>query len=298
MAFLQTNKAFRQVFANNDNLNSITDEQAAQLKLVLMEIMDDVAAVCERHGLTYYMTGGSALGAVRHQGFIPWDDDIDVSMFRKDYDLLRKYMNEEMSDKYWIQYIEDNPKFESNYMKIRKKDTRLVELFEPDPDHAGIFIDIFPIEDTYDNPIKRKLHGYRCELLLLICSCVRLIGLRDRILPYLEDKETVRTVNVKCFIGKCFSFMSLHKWLVHTEHVLTKCKNSKSEFVTIPTGCNHYFGEMYHRTAFEPPKQVKFEDRTYNIMNDPHEYLSKMYGDYMKIPEGEPERHSILELKF
>lgn len=298
MAILQTNEAFRQVFANNKDLNCITDEESAKLKSVLLEMMDDIDTVCQKHNLTYFLCGGSALGAVRHKGFIPWDDDMDIAMLRKDYDLFREYMKEDMSDKYWVQYIEDNEHFESNFMKLRLKGTRCVELFEPDPPHAGIFIDVYPLEDTYDNSLLRKLHGYHGELLLLICSCVRLLELENRILPYLEDKKTIRTVKAKCFIGKLLSFRTLHKWLCRTERVLTKCKNPNSEFISIPSGRMHYFGEMYHRDSFLPARRVQFEDRTYSIMNNPDEYLTAMYKNYMEIPKKKPEKHAILELKF
>ena len=74
------------VIANNDSLSIVTDEQLAKIKLVLLEIMDDIHATCERHQLQYVLCGGSCLGAVRHKGFIPWDDDIDIGMPRPDYE--------------------------------------------------------------------------------------------------------------------------------------------------------------------------------------------------------------------
>ena len=295
---LETNVAFRTAIANNDELSIVTDEQLARIKVVLLEMMDDIHATCEKHGLEYVLCGGSCLGAVRHGGYIPWDDDFDIGMPRKDYDRIGKFLEEDYPGKYWIQAIRDNPKVENNSMKIRKVGTKCVELFEPDPDTAGFFVDVFCVEDTYDNPLRRKLHGYHGELLILICSCVRMIHLSKKILPFLDDKKTIRTVKLKAAIGHLFFFRSLNSWVNRTENVLCKCNNPNSVYVSIPSGRKHYFGEMYKRDGFFPSKLVPFEDRQYRISKDPEEYLVKLFGDYMTIPKEKPERHAILELKF
>ena len=299
---LETNMAFRKAIANNDNLTIMTDEDLVKLKQVLLTIMDDIDTCCSNHGLQYTLCGGSCLGAVRHKGFIPWDDDMDLIMPRKDYDRIATCIEADFPGKYWVQAIRENPKVENNSMKIRLRGTKCVELFEADPDTAGIFIDIYAAEDTYDNSIRRKLHGYHGMFLLLICSCVRMIHLSKRILPFLdkeEDKATIKTVKIKTFIGKCFSFRSLNKWVNRTENLLGKCHNPTSKYIAVPSGRKHYFGEMYQRDKFFPAQRVPFEDRKYCIMNDPTEHLEKLYGpDYMQIPKEKPERHAIWELKW
>lgn len=295
---LETNTAFRAVIANNDELTVLTDEDFAKIKEVLLVIMDDIDATCKKHGLTYVLCGGSCLGAIRHHGFIPWDDDMDIAMPRSDYDKLAECLAEDYPKKYWVQSIMSNPKTENSSMKVRMAGTKCVELFEPDMDTAGVFIDVYSLEDTYNSRVLRRLHGYRGMFYLLVCSCVRMVRLKELIWPYLSDRKMRRTVRIKYHMGKLFSYRSLYKWLMKTERVLAKCKNENSEFVSIPSGRKHYFGEMYRRSSCFPPQKVSFEGHTYYTMNNPDEYLTKMYGNYMEIPVEKPERHAILELEI
>lgn len=296
-AVLETNQMFRDVIANTPNLTQLSQEDVKRIQKVLLMIMDDIDTVCRKYGLTYFLCGGSALGAVRHHGFIPWDDDIDITMPRKDYDRLRKLIKKEYPGRYWIQDIRTDKKYDINSIKVRRRGTRCVELLDPEPEKAGIFIDIYPLEDTYDNRLLRNLHGYIGEMFLLICSCVRLKGKAERILPYMKDKKSIRTVKRKVLIGSLFSFLPLNKWLRITEKVLAWCSNPDSEWVSIPSGRKHYFGEMYSRASFYPPRETDFSGHSYFIMNDPAEHLEKLYGDgYMKIPQdGHKEKHAVLE---
>lgn len=294
---LETNQMFRDMIANTPNLTRLGAEDVKLIQKVLLSIMDDIDTVCRKYKLTYFLCGGSALGAVRHNGFIPWDDDIDIAMPRKDYDRLGKLMLKEYPQKYWIQDVRTDKKYDINSIKIRRKGTKCVELLDADLQKSGVFIDVYSLEDTYDNKLLRNLHGYAGEVLLLICSCVRLKGKKERVMPYLKDKASIGMVKKKVFIGKIFSFLPLTRWLRITEKVLAKCSNPNSMWISIPSGRKHYFGEMYSRKSFYPPKEINFDGHSYFIMNNPAEHLEKLYGkDYMEIPQdGHKEKHAVLE---
>lgn len=295
---LETNQFFRNIEKNNPELRELKEQDIARIQQVLLGMLIDVDYVCRKYHLTYFLCGGSAIGAVRHQGFIPWDDDVDLAMPRKDYDLIGKYMLQEFPERYWVQNIAQDDTYDLSFGKVRKKGTKCVELFEPNVEKAGVFLDIFPVENTYSNPVARKLHGYLGEAFLLICSCVRLRNKQSRILPYLQNKDACKVVKRKVRIGTCFSFVPLLKWLRITEKILKACHNESSAWVSIPSGRKHYFGEMYSRSSFFPPKEIQFENRSFYIMNHPEEYLRKMYGDYMKLPpEEKREKHCVLELE-
>ena len=296
---LETNNMFRELLSNHPDISWLCDAEIKAVQQCLLNMMDDIDFVCRKHGLTYWLGGGSMLGAVRHGGFIPWDDDMDIVMPRADYDRLEALILNEFPDRYWVQDVRSDPNYDLSSMKIRRKGTVCLEVLDADIKKAGIFIDIYPLEDTYDSSVLRTLHGYLGEVLLLICSCVRLKQKKNVIMKYLSDSRSIRTVKVKCLIGTLFSFRSLTAWLRTTERVLSRCSNSHSEWVSIPSGRKHYFGEMYHRASFYPPHEIDFDGHRYFIEHDPEEYLTKLYGDYNKVPDvNEREHHGVLKLSL
>lgn len=299
-SLFETNVMFRQIITNNKDIPFITEDETAKLQQVLLQMMKDIHFVCEKHSLTYFLGGGSCLGAVRHKGFIPWDDDIDLIMPREDYDKFAALLSAEFPDKYFYEEIRINEKYDANFMKIRLKGSLCREIFESDPENAGIFIDINPLENVYDNSLTRKIHGYLCELLLLICSCVRLKNNAPFIKSYITDKKQIGVFKRKLRLAKLLSFFSLRKWLLITEKRLSSCKNTNSSFVSIPTGRKHYFGEMQPRKTFEKAVLTDFEDTKFYIMSGYVSYLTGLFGsDYMTPPpKDKRERHAVTALQF
>ncbi len=296
---LKTNEAVRKLFANNAKLRTLTQADVEQVQQALLVMMDDFDRLCRKHSLTYFLCGGSALGAQRHQGFIPWDDDLDLAMPRADYDRLAELITQEYSDRYWVQTIHNNALYDLPFLKMRKKGTRFLEVFEPDPEHAGIFLDVFPVENVPDSGLLRGIHGAVSDFLHLCCSCVRMNVKKDRYFAYFEDKKFLKTVKLKAFLGKCLSFCSLHRWCVMSERWDARCRNAKSKYVSIPSGRGHYFGEVVARGTMLPVKEVPFAGRSYFTMADPDKYLTNLYGDYHRVPPVEKrETHGVLELEL
>ena len=121
-----------------------------KLHKVEIEILDEFVRICNKYNLEYYLIGGTMLGAVRHQGFIPWDDDIDVGIMRKDYDLFIKYAREELGDKYYLDCYETNKEYYLPFAKIRKNNTIFNEQVSAHlNNHKGIYIDIIPVSYTH-----------------------------------------------------------------------------------------------------------------------------------------------------
>ena len=295
---LETNVMFRKLAIGNEKLYALSDRDIQDIHTILLDMIADLDALCRKHGLTYYLVGGTGLGAVRHQGFIPWDEDVDIGMPRADYDRVEKLLLEEYGDKYWVQCVTSSDRYDLNFMKFRKKGTRYVELFESEPERAGIFVDIWPMENVPDFPLWRWLHGTVSDFLYLCCSCVRVHTKKQRFLEYLGDnKQAVRLIKVKAFLGACLSFFSLNTWCRITDRWCAQCKNSRSKYISYPSGRKHYFGELCTRASFEPAQEVPFEGHRFFTMSYPAEYLTGLYGDYMQVPpEDQRERHSILEL--
>ncbi|MGN0298942.1 MAG: phosphorylcholine transferase LicD [Lachnospiraceae bacterium] len=297
---LESYQLLKNMASQSQKLRPLSETDIKKIQKILLDMMDDLDYLCREEGLTYFICGGTAIGAVRHHGYIPWDEDLDLCMPRKDYDRFALLVKERLSDKYWVQNICFHTGYDLNFMKIRKKGTRYVELLESDESCAGVFIDIFPIENTYNNPILRFGHGCIADLLLLISSCVRIHSKYQKLTEYVhEDRSALQLIQLKSKIGFLFSFFSLDKWLQITESWLSRCHNDRSRYITIPSGRGHFFGELYCRSAFFPPKDISFEKRHYYIMKIPDHYLSMLYGDYMTIPPVEKrERHMVVDINI
>lgn len=275
----------------------LSDSDIKKIQKVLLMMMDDIHALCGKNGLKYFITGGCAIGAIRHGGFIPWDDDIDVSMPRADYDRFAALVKTAFPDKYDVQEIRADKKYDLNFMKLRLKGTKFVEASDTERRKAGIFIDIFPIENVCDCIFAQVWQGIKSDGLQFICSCVRIRKKLDKLKDVMEDNAALsRTLKFKAFIGGLFGFKSLRGWLLLTERELSRCHNEKSKMIAIPVGRGHFKGERYPRSWFFEPSLKKFEDRKYFFPAKTKRYLKKLYGDYMTAPqESERESHSVLE---
>ncbi len=162
---------------------------------VLLEMLKDIDALCEKHGIDYYLTAGTCLGAVRHNGFIPWDDDADISMRREDYNKLLEVLKEEMpNDKYYYQCIDTHKEYNVLIpaMKIRRKGTYLREvnslLANKCKDGDGIFVDIFVVDYVSD----KKWIDIPCRFIAYIFAFFIVLFENLRMNPYLLKKLFIR----------------------------------------------------------------------------------------------------------
>lgn len=299
MKMLETFGAFKNPADSAEECHTLSDGDVRKVQRVLLMMMDDIHTLCRRERLEYVITGGCALGAVRHGGFIPWDDDIDVSMPRADYDRFAELVTRAFPDKYDVQEIRADRTYDLNFMKLRLKGTCFREAFDParGGGRDGIFIDIFPIENVYDHALAQLWQGIRSDGLQFVCSCVRLRQKKDRLEPLMRKGAPLAgTLRFKTALGGAFGFMSFRSWLLLTERALSCCRDGKSRLIAIPVGRGHFRRERYPRTWFFRPKLKPFADRRYFFPAKTERYLRRLYGDYMKIPsESERERHSVAE---
>ena len=287
---------------SSEKVKEISPEELEELKKTLLSIYKDVLFVCQANNLQIFLCGGSCLGAVRHKGFIPWDDDIDVAMFRKDYDLLPNLLNKAFPEKYECICPETINNSRTPFLEIHKVGTLLRRHYDLPEDNPSICIDVFPIENVPQNIISQVIHAIKIDFFFFIAICVRLYEKRKCVGIKLLKSTRKGSVIIKfrLLLGFLFHIKKSSWWDSKGNRIAKKFANGNYSFVTIPTGRGHYFGEMLNKNDIIPPVSVPFEDTKSFIFHDYTSYLSSLYGNkYMQLPpESKREHHFCLEIKF
>ena len=139
------------------------DDILRRIKKIQLEILIQIDRICKKHKIHYSLYAGTMLGAVRHKGFIPWDDDLDICMLRNDYNKFLKVWKKENTNGYILQNKDIEPNFTQSFSKIRKDHTTFIQAeWEQGKYHTGIFVDIFPIDRIPKKKIQRGLFYWRC----------------------------------------------------------------------------------------------------------------------------------------
>ena len=142
-----------------------------EVQLIQLNMLLKVDEICRLNNIRYYLIGGSALGAVRHKGFIPWDDDVDIGMFRRDYDQFLDIADKFLDNKYFLQTNRTDPDYHGPYAKLRANNTTYIEKVSRSLGakiHQGIFIDIFPLDNVPDKKLLLKLQLTLMRFLLSV----------------------------------------------------------------------------------------------------------------------------------
>ena len=282
----------------NDHYIEIDPNLRIQLQKLLFSMFMDVHSVCEKYGLSLFLCGGSALGTVRHQGFIPWDDDLDMTMTRDDYNRFQEIFEQELSDRYLLLAPGYKNGSRSRFPKVMKKGTIFREVGNSSPEEeCGVFLDIFILDNVPNNKVLRLIKGSFCNILEFISGQV--LWREEKAHEILEKiKEANRKqYYIRKITGIIFSFKTTRSW----NRILDKALQHKNDtrYCTLATGRKHYFGEMLPREVFLPGTSGVFEGQEVLLFSDPDVYLSNLYGDYMQIPEeSKREKHIVKEIRL
>lgn len=291
---LSTFDAFKRLEAAGAVPVEGTDLAALQNRLLGM--LDDVMAVCATEGIVWTLGGGSVLGAVRHRGFIPWDDDLDLNLPRAEWPRLRRVLAERFGDKYAIYEPGAPSSYALAFPRIRLRGTRVVtreDLLAPDVE-PGAFIDVFLLENTYDGGIFRRLHGLGSLALGFLYSCRKQFFERSLLRKWRLNGAVFR---VKRMIGFLLAVLPMGAWTRLWDRWNRCCGNDASRLVTFPVGRKHFFGELAPRAELAETRPGEFCGRTVNLPKETERYLTRLYGPgYMTPPpDAKRERHVVFE---
>ncbi len=247
----------------------MNNKETDKLKKIELEILDHFVYFCKQNNLTYYLTYGTLLGAIRHKGFIPWDDDIDVAMPPKDYQKFLELYSKDKQDKYLLQYVNNEKYYHTIFAKIRKNNTCMVEKeWQYIKIHKGINIDIFPLFPYPNDKKDAKKLIFNLKLSQLLLS---------------KNNKTSSIKNkILFFILRFIPRKITNKWVIK---MLDKALNYNKPFSCYKT--DELKDPVVKTDWFKETMELPFEDRKYTVPKNYDEILKTMYGDYMTPPKEE-----------
>lgn len=255
------------------------------LQKILLEMAKDIDRVCRENNIEYFLTAGSALGAVRHKGFIPWDDDFDITMTTHNYEKFLEIAKKKLDPlKYYIQ--EGYKDWPLSYTKIRLRGTCLKEseIWDVSKELSGIFIDVFPLENAAKTKLGR-IWQYFCVKVLISYG--------------LKKRGTKETTFLKRLLVR-LSFVLETKFIrIFFRKQVERYRNVNTELLGSFSGNLRFNTIFFKREDFGKPIRVPFEDTMMPIPPGYHNILSQIYGDYMQLPPVEKQVCShLLEIDF
>ena len=236
-----------------------------QARLVMLKLLRELDRICTKYDIPYWLDGGTLLGAIRHGGFIPWDDDIDVAMLRNDYYRFLEVAKTELRDDIYLQTRETDSDYPMFFAKLRDKYSTFHEpMYERLKCHKGIFLDIFPFDyvkhSWWQSHLKLFLHDTNY-------SVVRHGAFLQRTVGYL----------MKRFIR--YSHIPLYNWLNDFFHAETM---EEADSLAWAMEINEY--KLLSKDVLFPLKRHEFEGEMFNIPCNYDTYLREYFGDYMQLP--------------
>ena len=266
----------------------ISDEELKRIQEIQIELISEVDRICKKHGIRYNMVGGTMLGAIRHKGHIPWDDDADIGFLRSEYEKFREACKSELDpQKYYMQDFRDTPGYRWGYGKLRRKGTEFVRLNQEDmPYEQGIFIDLMPFDNVPDGTLARKFHFFKCfAYRKLFWSKV---GRKIEKNLLCRFNYILLSLVPESFIKNCFERF--------IKEGSKGCETELVRILTFPTPKKCY---GYKRKWYENLKEYAFGPLSLPGAADFDGYLSVKYGRYMDLPPVEKRHvHPISRLRL
>lgn len=257
----------------NGDLHLLTNDELHTLQKIELEMLLEIDRICRENGINYSIDGGTLLGAVRHKGFIPWDDDADVVMLRHEYARFKRACRKDLdTGRFFLQDYRTDPEYRWGYAKLRRNDTSYIRAGQENQKYRdGVFLDIFVVDNVPDNLLLRKLH-------YMACFVIRK-GLYSTVGKYNEKNPFIRTIySIMSRIPKG-AYFKVRNIIAGSLH------HKRTELIShygyqYPARCRYGLP----RECFDEMTDMIFEGYPLRGFVNYDLYLTRLYGDYMKLP--------------
>ena len=258
-----------------------------KLRLAQLKIAKEVKRICEKNNINYFLDAGSMLGAVRHKGFIPWDDDMDIGMMDEEYKKFIKIAPKELGEEFFLDNYYLNKEYGLVFSKVRLKNTKYVErLGATHSKHQEIFVDIFPYFYRPENKFERKKQTIKLRIL----SQIMMAQSGFKVWKGNKGISKIKFVPI-IVLAKITKKDNVYKKI---ERLYNQCKSS--EIIGIHDGvCYDYW--YYDKKYLEKFIDMNFENESFKVPEEYDNILKTIYGDYMTLPPVDERRtHEIIKL--
>ncbi|MBR4436506.1 MAG: LicD family protein [Spirochaetales bacterium] len=269
---------------------TLTPEELRKVQLLELKVLKEIKRVCTKHDIKYFLTGGTLIGAVRHKGFIPWDDDIDIAMMRPDYDRFLEIAPKELGPEYELLCIQQDERIGTFFAKVVLKDSVSWNGQQPaELNMFGCVVDVVPFDRIYENKLLAKLYFYWLNFCVVLYS--------------MKNGYHNGTTKLKRFVARvmkfCFFWIPkgwLRKIIINYPYRLNKKQTNTRAYLSGRYGIPR---EMRSAYLFDEYTELPFEDDSFMVLKEYHAFLTELFGDYMKLPpESERHTHQVAELDF
>lgn len=264
----------------------IDERSIRRLRKLELKIALEIQRVCEKNGLRCFLAFGTLLGAVRHGGFIPWDDDMDMSMLREDYDKFAEACKTDLGPEFLWQSWDTDPSYPFPAGKVRLRGTHATEQMAPEGLEDGIYVDVFPLDAVAEEAWARRVQGWWYYF------GKRLLWMKKGYGKCIRDESFLQ--RLKFDIAAAFVRFVPYAWLRRrVERELMRYNGLPTRQVAT------YSKDPVERSWVDDLVPISFEGKRFMAFRAYDAYLKRLFGDYMKFPpKKERHGHNFLHLDF